>query len=126
MNDTQTHMARRVRFTIALVGAVALLAGCANMRDKLSNNEKVTFDGLYFVTTVDRQDRKEREKFKVFVRQPQQSLDAAREAGRYEAVKYCIKEFGTSQIDWVSGPDVEDGALVYDNGRLMFEGVCKP
>ncbi len=126
MNDTHRNMARRVRLGLVLVGAVALAAGCANMRDKLSNNEKVTFDGIYFVTTLDRLDRKEREHFKVFVREPQQSLEAAREAGRYEAVKYCIKEFGTSRIDWVSGPDVEDGALLYDNGRLMFEGMCNP
>ncbi len=119
-------MARRVRMGVALVGAAVLMAGCANVRDKLSNNEKVTFDGFYFVSTVDRLDRKEREHFKVYVRNPQQSLEAAREAGRYEAVKYCIKEFGTSRIAWISGPDVEDGALVLEKDRLVFEGTCNP
>jgi hypothetical protein len=126
MNDTRMQMMRRARLGVALVGAVALMAGCANMRDKLSNTEKVTFDGFYFVSTVDRLDRKERAQFKVYVRNPQQSLEGAREAGRYEAVKYCIEEFGTSRIKWITGPDVEDGALVYDRDRLMFEGVCNP
>ena len=126
MDDTRMQMMRRARLGVVLVGAVALMAGCANMRDKLSNTEKVTFDGFYFVSTVDRLDRKERAQFKVYVRNPQQSLEGAREAGRYEAVKYCIEEFGTSRIKWITGPDVEDGALVYDRDRLMFEGVCNP
>lgn len=126
MINKTANITGRVRIAVALLCGAAVLAGCANVRDKLSNSEKVTFDGHYFISSVDRLDRKEREHIKVYVRNPQQSLKGAREAGRYEAVKYCIKEYGTSRIVWISGPDVEDGALVYDKGRLMFEGKCNP
>jgi len=117
---------RRVRSGLLLICAAAVVTGCANVRDKMSNQEKITFDGHYFIAKVDRPDRKVRDHFMVYVRNPQQSLEAAREAGRYEAVKYCIKEYGTSRIDWIQGPDVEDAALVFENERLVLEGICNP
>ena len=126
MSNCKTQMTRRVRTGLLLICAAALATGCANMRDKLSNKEKITFDGYYFIAKVDRPERKVRDHFMVYVRNPQQSLKAAREAGRYEAVKYCIKEYGTSQIDWIRGPDVEDSALAFDNERLVLEGTCNP
>ncbi|MCW8842024.1 MAG: hypothetical protein OQK00_01275 [Rhodobacteraceae bacterium] len=121
-----TYGAKRVRLGLLLVCTVAIVAGCANLRDRVSRSERVTFDGLYFPASVDRIDRDNRDHIKVYVQKPRQSLKAAREAGRFEAVKYCIKEYGTSQIDWINGPDVEDAALVFDRERLVFEGKCNP
>jgi hypothetical protein len=51
-------------------------------------------------------------------------LVGAREAGRYEATKYCINQYGTSDIAWVSGPDVEDGSLTINNDELQLRGAC--
>lgn len=126
MMDMSKQKARGIRTGLMLICAAALMTGCDNVRDKMSNKEKITFDGHYFITKVDRPERKVRDHFMVYVRNPHQSLKAAREAGRYEAVKYCIKEYGTSQIDWIRGPDVEDAGLAFDSERLVFEGKCNP
>ncbi|MBR9842976.1 MAG: hypothetical protein GYB25_07440 [Rhodobacteraceae bacterium] len=123
---SKQNLRRRVRNGLMLVCVAAFAMGCATARDKMSNKEKITFDGHYFITKIDRPERKVRDHFMVYVRNPHQSLKAAREAGRYEAVKYCIKEYGTSQIDWIRGPDVEDAGLAFDNERLVLEGTCKP
>ena len=54
------------------------------------------------------------------------SLDGAREAGRYEAIRYCIANFGSSDIAWTEGPDAEDGTLTIANDRLLLRGTCTP
>ena len=54
------------------------------------------------------------------------SLEGAREAGRYEAIRYCIDNFGSSDITWIAGPDAEDGTLTIANDRLQLRGTCTP
>ncbi len=62
--------------------------------------------------------------FYVSVKKATQSLAGAREAGAYAGTKYCIKEYGTSTIEWVVGPETENIVPVDDKIRL--EGYCRP
>ena len=82
------------------------------------------FDGLTFRAKLSKVD-KQRDQFLVTVYKTSQSLAGAREAGRYEATKYCINQYGTSDIAWMSGPDVEDGGLTITNDELQLRGACK-
>ncbi|MEM7643549.1 MAG: hypothetical protein AAF366_13615 [Pseudomonadota bacterium] len=50
---------------------------------------------------------------------------AASEAGRTQAITYCLRLFGGSQIQWSVGPDVEPEQIVLDqSGTLVMSGRC--
>ena len=50
--------------------------------------------------------------------------DGAREAGRYQAARYCLLTYGGSDTEWALGPDrpVEELAVVDDT--LTLQGRC--
>lgn len=103
-------------FALVLVGAVALTA--CDKRD-----DQIAFDGKIFrakLSTVDKQ----RDQFSIEVSPASASLVGAREAGRYEATRYCIENYGSSDVDWVAGPDAEDGTLTVRDDRLLLRGAC--
>lgn len=89
------------------------------------NENRPTFDGKLFRAKLSKVD-KQRDQFSVTVSPVSQSLDGAREAGRYEATKHCIAQFGTSDIVWVNGPDGEEGTLIVTDDKLQLRGACKP
>ena len=85
----------------------------------------VAFDGVFFRSTSSKLD-KLRADFEVTVSPVSASLEGARDAGRYEAIRYCIKNFGSSDISWIAGPDAEDGTLTIAGDRLVLRGTCTP
>lgn len=107
----------------AMIACVVLsitgLAGCTDDKDRIA------FDGQYYKAKLSKVD-KQRDQFMVVVAPASASLVGAREAGRYEATKYCIAQYGTSAVDWVAGPDAEDGALHIENDKLQLRGACAP
>lgn len=107
--------------TGALLVAALLLSACAGER----RADRVAFDGVFFRSNASKIDRK-RDRFEVTVSPASASLDGAREAGRYEAIRYCIENYGSSDIDWLDGPDAEDGTLTIANDRLLLRGICAP
>ncbi|GAA6162772.1 hypothetical protein NBRC116590_04760 [Pelagimonas sp. KU-00592-HH] len=124
--DNKTKWNTRAR--VAVIGVVAPLCLALGLSacGRFSDENALTFDGFYFRTDVDLFERKVRDHFRVEVRNPQQSLAGAREAGRHEAISHCIEQYGTSVIEWVDGPDVEDAELIFDKDTLVFEGYCRP
>ncbi|MEL6563950.1 MAG: hypothetical protein AAFQ59_05865 [Pseudomonadota bacterium] len=104
---------------LALIGAL-LVSACQERRA-----DRVAFDGVFFRSTASNIDRT-RADFEVTVSPVSASLDGARDAGRYEAIRYCIRNFGSSDIDWVQGPEGEDGTLTIANDRLLLRGTCAP
>lgn len=104
------------RTTLILMAALALGA-CAK------KTERVTFDGVYF-PLKSKKASDDRQDFVVTVRKAEQNLELAREAGRYEGTRYCLQNFGTSEIDWSQGPDAEDGTVMLSGGSLTFRGRC--
>lgn len=97
--------------------ALAVLAGCSN------NKNRVLFDGEYFRTKA-KSASEDRLSFVVRVPSVDRSLEGAREAGAYEGARYCIENFGTSEIAWVQGPDGDAGTLVVDGNTLTLSGRC--
>ncbi len=102
--------------TMALCAALALTA-CAK------SGERVRFDGNYYPADLDKVGDR-REDFVVTVRDPGQGIEGAREAGRFEATRYCVETFGDSTITWQPGYDPDANAAVIDNGRLVLRGTC--
>ena len=103
---------------LAILGA-ATLAGCGS-----SGDEQMLFDGQSFRMKANDIDN-DVERFTVEVRPVSASIEGAREAGRYEGIRYCIENFGSSDIDWVLGPDDEVTRLQITDDRLILQGACK-
>lgn len=115
-------MTMRKIFTLGLVATVALSAGCSSRG--FWNQEEVLFDGIEFRRKAKMVDRQDRRAFEISIRPASASLDAAREAGKYEATSYCITNFGNSDLKWDVGPDSD--ALRVENDTLTFLGRCDP
>ena len=96
-----------------------MLMGCSNPFGLDEN--KVPFDGYYFSSKIT-QNKTDDRYFILKVKRASRSLSGAREAGRYEATRFCIKNFGTSDIKWALGPDDENVGLT---GRILkLSGKC--
>ena len=103
---------------LLILGLIGLLiAGCGRNRDAL------TFDGQYFRTKVSKVDG-QRDVFTVRVRDVSRSLEGARGAARHAGNSYCVGNYGSSEIDWVVGPDTPDEELPIVDDAIVFQGVC--
>ena len=80
-------------FSIVFCVVVFDALSCSNPLDP---GKKIAFDGYYFSSKLSRSKLDDRS-FDLTVRRVNRSL-GAREAGRYEATRFCIKNFGTSDI----------------------------
>ena len=105
----------RAAFCAAFVLSVA---SCSRLID----DNRVAFGGIYFSSKV-QSEKAHKENFEIFVRKATQNITAAREAGEYEATIYCVRNFGTSDVDWVYGPD--DVAPQFDDDALYLKGTCR-
>ena len=96
-----------------------IMVACSNPFELEEN--KVSFDGYYFSSKLSRSKLDDRS-FDLTVRRANRSLSGAREAGRYEATRFCIKNYGTSDIKWVLGPDDQNIGLT---GKVLkLSGQC--
>jgi len=102
-----------------IIGLAALMAlpACSG-----ANSDRLSFDGQFFRARLN--DTDARHKFVVAVSPVSASLAGAREAGRYEAVVYCVNNYGSSDIDWVIDPDAPEEDLAIANDILTLEGAC--
>lgn len=104
-----------------LLSVAFLLSACSGG----IRGDKVAFDGINFRSTSSAIE-KQRDFFEITVAPASSSITGAREAGRYEATRYCIENFGSSDMNWLQGPDAADGTLTIDNDRLILRGTCTP
>jgi len=116
---TLTDM-RSTLLVVTVLLAALMLTACEQRKA-----DKIAFDGVYFRSTANKLDKK-RYRFEVSVAPASSSIAGAREAGRYEATRFCIENQGTSRVDWQDGPDAPDEALIINNDRLVMRGTCAP
>ena len=118
-------MQMRARHIVILALAGSLLASCSAV-DKLRPRKGVFFDGHQFRARAE-QVGEEREDFAVTVHRASQSAKGAAAAGAHQAVTYCIKNFGRSDLTWDAGlgPDDEKtvAARIQDD-QITFRGRC--
>lgn len=101
--------------TILLILSVMALAGC-------SGRSQVYFDGKAFRTHLAKGEP--RHVFTVTARPVSSSLTGARLAAEYEAIAYCVNDYGSSDIRWVIGPDSPDSSLPISDDTLTLQGAC--
>jgi hypothetical protein len=117
-----TPIFRQVPARTALISmmlcSLLVATGCTE------RSKRVLFDGKYYPTRERGIDKSDRHAFQVTVRRVAQGVEQAREAGRHGGSKYCIKNFGTSEIEWERGPDDDVALLLLDNGTMVLTGRC--
>ncbi len=106
-----------------LLVAAMMLTGCNGF---FSNREQVKFDGVVFRSKSEIPDKKDKKFFQVTVQPVSASLDGAREAGRWEGTRYCVRNYGSSRISWEIGPDTDVTSLPISDDRLTLRGRCDP
>lgn len=100
-----------------ILGLVLAVAGCS------SSVNRLTLDGQLYSGSA-KADRSDRAAFVAQAGPVSASLDNARQAAAYEAVKYCINYLGTSDIVWDAAPDAPADTLTIDNDKLVVQGRC--
>ena len=98
--------------------ALAVVAGCAN------REERVLFDGNYYPGKV-RADRDERRNFTATVRRAGRGIEGAQKAAVYEATRYCLDSFGTSEIAWSGVAEGQEDPVYARSGEsVSVSGRC--
>ncbi len=101
----------------AIALSAGILLGCTSAEDRLF------FDGQFFNTKL-RKVEGQLDRFTVTVKPVSKSLSGALEAGRFEAVSYCVNNFGSSDIIWSEGPDADESTLNIQDDLLTLQGRC--
>ncbi|WP_047997007.1 hypothetical protein [Puniceibacterium sp. IMCC21224] len=107
-----------MRTVLLITCATLVLASCTRDRANVHAFNGVNYRGKVSSTRADRQH------FVATVSPVSKGLEGAIEAGRYEGTKHCIEFYGTSDIDWVVGPDTPQDQLRLDGDALTFQGAC--
>lgn len=107
----------RARILSGLMIALLALGACAKP------GERTLFDGKYYPTRA-KKDGERREDFVITVKRADQGISGAREAGRWEATRYCVETYGDSTITWQPGSDPDGEAAITEGGSLIMRGSC--
>ncbi len=121
--SARAHVRLGAGFGAALL-AVALLGGCDRARGGFGA-QSYNYAGYAFKGAV-RANKTDRAEFAVSVRGAQRGLVGAQEAARIAANRYCIEQYGSSDISWQGqGPDTEAEAVALaPGGQLEMRGRC--
>ncbi len=110
-------------FMLSAIVAMAAVSACGIVTP---SSDQILFDGHAFRAKAKPVDKKASPAdFTVVVNDVSASLDGAREAGRFEGTKFCIKYFGSSKIVWKVGPDTDPQNLRISDDKLTFAGTCQ-
>lgn len=107
---------------IAGLGA-GFLAGCGQT-EKLKNNKGPVFEDQVFRAKVSG-DKEDRTRFSITIPKVGGNIEGARQAGEFEAARYCITQYGRSDLIWEAGPDRPVESLRPVDDQLTFTGRCE-
>ncbi|WP_300031286.1 hypothetical protein [uncultured Roseobacter sp.] len=100
----------------AVLLAALLLTGCG------PDDDTIFFDGQFYRAKAKKDG--ERHQFRATARPVSASIEGAREAARYEAITYCVVNYGSSDIIWETDPDVPAEELQVADDTLTLTGSC--
>lgn len=109
-----------MRGLVLSVVCLTVLAGCGNT----SNKQRVLFDGYAFKSSI-KDVKEDPQMFDVTVKGANQSRTAAEDAGRYEATRYCVVNYGNSKLEWLVVQETSDGEVKVEQDTLLLRGRCE-
>jgi hypothetical protein len=112
-----------MRVLVLCVTLLGILGACGSRIDN-----RQSFDGVYFRAKAKAVDKRvSLADFEATVSPLSASMKGAREAVQYEAIKYCINNYGTSRIAWAGvAPETESTQWAIDGDQATFRGRCDP
>lgn len=110
------------KISIYMIVIVGLL-GCGSINSSLKSFKVKPTEPLPYKTSLTAQ--KNAEEFVVSVKHKEKSIEEVRESVRFEATKYCLLKFGTSNINWKISQITQDWAFDSNSGKLIFSGQCE-
>ncbi len=99
------------------LAALLLLAACDQY------DRRIYFNGNYYPGKAYALDNNP-DKFIATVRRVHQGLVGARAAAAYQGMRYCLVNFGNSELTWMAGPERQLTAEETADGRLSVTGIC--
>lgn len=106
-----------MKVSIISLLALTTLAACG------VGDTAVLFDGMQYKGRLE-VDKENRRNFVATVSPVSQGLEGAREAAHYEGTRYCVRNYGRSDIAWVLDPEAEATALNIAEDTLTVQGRC--
>jgi len=104
------------RTILLLLAATLAVSACDRTR-------RVLYDGEFF-RPVSAKVGDDRRDFAVRVRPATGSVRGAGEAALHEGARYCIENFGRSDIEWAVDLVRNPGAAPIEGDRRVFAGRC--
>ncbi len=102
---------------IMSAACLAMLCSCGERGDR------VLFDGAEFRTSS-KKVTKDHQEFEVTVRRASQTVQGAIEAAKYEATRYCVLTFGSSELEWADGATLDPASIELSSDVLALRGRC--
>ncbi len=112
-----------VRYILPLLVGLTVISGCSTARNLVSGDPEVSFEGIRHKANLSPDTSRGRD-FVVTVSPFAVNPGAALEAGRYEATKYCLKQYGGSDASWTVGPDDDPAGFRPVNDTITLDGRC--
>ncbi len=98
---------------------IGVLAGCAK------REERVYFNGNYY-PGKSRAEKEDRQNFTASVSRASSGLEGAQLAAVHEATRYCLANYGTSEITWSGVASGQEGPVYARSGdSLSVSGRCE-
>jgi len=109
----------RMGHVVVMLGLCMALGACVKTTDR------ILFNGVFYKAKSKAADKNDRQNFVVTVPRVDRGFDGAVQAGAYEARRYCIENFGTSEIIWAQGPDgATQRSIPVEGNKITFTGRC--
>lgn len=109
-----------MRGAVLSLVCLSLLAGCGSMAKK----QRIAFDGHYFKPKITHL-KDDPRMFDVTVPGARQSREGAEDAGRYEATRHCVTNYGNSKLEWLVVEETEARDAKLDSDVLILRGRCE-
>lgn len=96
------------------------LSGCSQLWS--ANGEGVAAQTLPYRASLQRgEDRRD---FTVTVRAPGATVGQVRESVRFQATRYCLPTYGSSEAEWSLDQSTDDWAFARAGENMVFTGRC--
>jgi hypothetical protein len=86
-------------------------------------NQQTVVDGVRYKARL-KADNEDRRMITITVTPVATNPQAALEAGRFEATKYCLRTYGGSETMWTYGPETPVENLVITDDTITLTGRC--
>lgn len=108
---------------LILLALITATAACDRIQNLRPGSSRAEFDGVRFRAKLSTPTDDKRD-ILITVTPVAVNPEAALEAGRYEATKYCLNRYGGSDTAWTVGPDQPVEDLQVTDDTITLRGRC--